>query len=103
MFKFLKSLLGKSNMGEVKSALQNGAVVIDVRTPQEFASGHYKKAKNIPLDSIEKNIQTIKNLNKPIIVCCASGMRSAKAKTILSKSGIAEVHNAGSWYNLNDM
>ncbi len=103
MFKFLKSLFGKSNTGEVKSALQNGAVVIDVRTPQEFANGHYNRARNIPLDSIGKNIQAIKNLNKPIIVCCASGMRSSKAKAILSKSGITEVHDAGSWYNLNNM
>jgi rhodanese-related sulfurtransferase len=103
MFKFLKSLFGKSNTEEIKSALQNGAVVIDVRTPQEYANGHYKGAKNIPLDRIDKNIQTIKNLKKPVIVCCASGMRSARAKAFLNKNGITEVHDAGSWYNLNNM
>ncbi|GAB4481857.1 MAG: hypothetical protein OHK0057_37060 [Thermoflexibacter sp.] len=103
MFKFLKSLLGKSNTEEIKSALQNGAVVIDVRTPQEFANGHYKGAKNIPLDKIAQSIQTIKNLKKPVIVCCASGMRSARAKSFLSKNGITEVHDAGSWYDLNNM
>lgn len=103
MFNFLKSLFGKSNTEEIKSALQNGAVVIDVRTPQEYANGHYKGAKNIPLDRIDKNIQTIKNFNKPVIVCCASGMRSARAKAFLSENGVAEVHDAGSWHNLNNM
>lgn len=101
MFDFLKTLFGGGNSESIKQLVADGAVVIDVRSPQEFGGGHFKGAKNIPLDKIEANIKTIKSFEKPIIVCCASGMRSGKAKSILESKGIANVHNAGSWQNLN--
>jgi rhodanese-related sulfurtransferase len=100
MLKFLKSLFGGSPSVDMQNLIAEGAVVIDVRTPQEFNSGHYDGSKNIPLDKIEANVKTIKNYGKPIIVCCASGMRSANAKRILENKGIENVYNAGSWRNL---
>lgn len=87
---------GKSN---VKEMITNGAVIIDVRTPQEFSSGHVKGSKNIPLDRIESEVKKIKAMNKPVVVCCASGMRSGQAKNILKRHGI-EVENAGSWRSI---
>lgn len=81
---------------KVKQALNNGAVVIDVRSPQEFDTGHFPNSKNIPLQSIGKEIKSLRNLNKDIIVVCASGMRSEKAKNLLVREGIT-CHNGGSW------
>ena len=77
----------------------NGAVIIDVRTTGEFASGHIKGSKNIPLDSIATKVSEIKKWNKPVIVCCRSGMRSAQATSILKQNGI-EVINGGGWESL---
>jgi rhodanese-related sulfurtransferase len=99
---FLKKLFGNSNKKNmVKDYLGKKAVVIDVRTPAEFDSGHYNNSKNIPLHLISSRIQQIKSFNKPIIVCCASGMRSGQAKSILERNGI-EVINAGSWTFLSN-
>lgn len=83
--------------GEIKKALKKGAVVIDVRTAQEFDMGKVPGSINIPMDRIISNIQRIKGLNKPIIFCSASGIRSKTAKSIMQKQGIKNVYAAGSW------
>jgi phage shock protein E len=101
MLSFLKKMMGGSNDdAAMKEALTQGAVIVDVRSPSEFAGGHAANAKNIPLDRLDGNIAKIKAFNKPIVVCCASGMRSARAKSILQNSGITQVFDAGSWYSL---
>lgn len=81
---------------------QRGAVIIDVRTPGEFKSGHGKNAKNIPLDKIGKEVSKIKAMNKPVIVCCRSGARSGQAAGILKGAGI-EVINGGAWQNVANL
>lgn len=91
----LSSLFGGGSK-ELQALKDNGAVVIDVRTPGEFKSGHVKGAKNYPLQNIGSKTQEIKRLNKPVILCCASGMRSGQAKGILKSAGI-ECANGGSW------
>ncbi|MBK7129092.1 MAG: rhodanese-like domain-containing protein [Crocinitomicaceae bacterium] len=93
------NLFGGQSQKNVKEMLANGAVIIDVRTPQEFQGGNVKGSKNIPLDRIENEVKKIKAMNKPVVVCCASGMRSGQAKSILQRHGI-EVENAGSWHSL---
>lgn len=85
----------------MKDVLAQGAVIVDVRSAGEFAGGHAKGAVNIPLDQIETKVNKIRSYQKPIVVCCASGMRSARAKTLLEKQGIPNLHDAGSWHNLN--
>ncbi len=85
---------------KIKEAMEQGAIVIDVRSSGEFASGHAEGSINIPLDKIEANIKKIKNYNTPIVVCCASGMRSGMAQGILKKNGIENVVNAGRWSNV---
>jgi phage shock protein E len=97
---FFSSLFGGGNSVDIKGIIENGAVIVDVRTPAEFAGGHIKGAVNIPLDNIEVNLAKIKAYNKPIVVCCASGMRSANAKRVLTKKGLEEVYDGGSWMSI---
>jgi phage shock protein E len=105
MLNFLKSLLGLASTDKValQTALANGATVIDVRSAQEFLSGHFKGAKNIPLDKLATQIDSIKKMDKGIVICCASGMRSARAKSFLETQGIANVQDAGGWQNLTNL
>lgn len=100
MLQFLKNLFGGNKKEKIQELFNKKAVVIDVRTPAEFDSGHYKNSMNIPLHLVSGRINQIKALNKPVIVCCASGMRSVQAKSIIERNGI-EVFNAGSWSYLN--
>ncbi len=73
---------------------RKAAVVVDVREPQEFTSGHIARAINIPLGQVATRSQELKKYKeKPIIVCCASGARSARAAAILRKEGFADVRN----------
>jgi phage shock protein E len=71
------------------------ASVVDVRTPEEFAGGHYPGAVNIPLDELTQRIIELKEMKKPIIMYCKSGGRSGVAISILRQNGIANVINGG--------
>lgn len=84
----------------IKEKILSGAAVIDVRTPDEFEDGHYEGAKNIPVNVLEKRLDEIGPKDKPVIVYCASGSRSAKAQSILKSRGFTDVMNAG---GLGDM
>ncbi|HQE12265.1 MAG TPA: rhodanese-like domain-containing protein [Flavipsychrobacter sp.] len=95
----IKRLLGLGPKTDYKELMKNGAQIIDVRTSGEFHSGHIKGSVNIPLQQLSANIKKIKK-DKPIITCCASGMRSASAKSILKSNGFAEVYNGGGWASL---
>lgn len=98
----LLSMLGfGGKLESVKEYMNKGAVIIDVRTVGEFQSGHIKGAKNIPLDNIFSKVNEIKRMEKPVIVCCRSGMRSAQAESILKNSGI-DVMNGGGWQSLEN-
>jgi phage shock protein E len=91
------SIFGKS--ADFAQLVKDGAVILDVRTPGEYAGGHIKGSKNIPLQSIQQNLSKIPK-DKVIITCCASGMRSGSAKSILLSNGFKEVHNGGGWMSL---
>ena len=80
---------------------KEGAVILDVRSPSEYAAGHIIDSINIPVDELGKNLTKLKDKNKPVITCCASGMRSATAKNILKAYGYANVYNGGGWQSLN--
>ncbi len=79
---------------DFKSLVKDGAVVIDVRTPEEYAQGHVENAINIPLQVIGNEVEKIKAFNKPVIVYCLSGGRSSSAKSFLANQGV-EVYNGG--------
>lgn len=92
----LLSMFGFGGKSEsVSDFMERGAVIIDVRTVGEFRDGHIKGSKNIPLDTISSKINEIKNLNKPVIVCCRSGMRSGQANSILKSNGIESMNGGG--------
>lgn len=101
MIGFLKNLFGAGPDVDYAEMVANGAQIIDVRTPMEYKGGHIKGSVNIPLDSLQRNLSKI-NKNKPVITCCASGMRSASAKNILKSNGYTEVYNGGGWSSLQN-
>lgn len=100
MFKILKKILGSKPPVNYKELRQRGAVILDVRTKSEFEGGHIAGALNIPVQVLENKLSSIPK-GKPVITCCASGMRSATAKSILKAKGFEEVYNGGSWSSLN--
>lgn len=85
----------------VKLAGQN-PLIIDVRTPGEFQMGANPKSTNIPLDQFEHKISSL-DRNRSIILCCASGARSASAAALLKRAGFPNVANAGPWQNTLDL
>ncbi|RMG94882.1 MAG: rhodanese-like domain-containing protein [Deltaproteobacteria bacterium] len=79
---------------------EEGALLIDVRTPEEFAEGHVEGAWNVPVDRVEQELSAIEakaggDKSKPIVVYCRSGRRAAKAKEILLQHGFTRVTNLG--------
>ncbi len=88
--------LAPDRIAELKA---RGAQLVDVRTRAEFASGHAPSSVNIPLDQLGARWKEL-DPSRPILVCCASGSRSASAKSLLESAGFRDVHNAGSWQHL---
>lgn len=100
MISFLKSIFGIGPGADFAALVKEGAQIIDVRTKGEFAGGHIRGSVNIPLQTLRENLRKIKK-DKPVIVCCASGMRSASAKSMLASNGYT-VYNGGGWMNLQN-
>ena len=101
MLQLIKQLFGFGPKVNYAELMQQGAVIIDVRTKGEYQSGHIKGSLNIPLNTLSSNLNKIKK-EKPVITCCASGMRSASAKSILKSNGFSEVYNGGPWMSLQN-
>lgn len=101
MLQFLKKLFGIGPATNFQELMKNGAVIVDVRTPEEYRGGHIKNSINIPLNNLSSQLSKIKK-DKTVITCCASGMRSASAKSILKSAGYAEVYNGGGWMGLQN-
>ena len=92
-------LFGGGPSGDLKSVIAEGAFLVDVRTPGEFADGHVKGSVNIPLDNLTKEIAKFRD-KKNIIVFCRSGNRSGMAKSLLEQQGFTNVINGGTWQNV---
>lgn len=99
MISFLKKLLGLGPATDFAALVKGGAQIIDVRTKAEFEQGHIKGAVNIPLNNLSNHYAKFKK-DKPIITCCASGVRSAQARNILQANGFTMVFNGGGWSSL---
>ena len=84
---------------KLPAILKEGAQIIDVRSPGEFAAGHASGSRNIPLDSLDAAISSL-NPTRWVVLCCASGTRSAMAERRLRRKGFTQVINAGSWRQL---
>jgi len=87
-------------MNPILAKIQAGAAIIDVRSPDEFADGAYPGARNIPVNTLVNRLNDVGAKDKPVVVYCASGGRSAVAQQILKANGFADVTNAG---GLEDM
>ncbi|MDP4208242.1 MAG: rhodanese-like domain-containing protein [Bacteroidota bacterium] len=100
MFDIIKSLFGieKTDFAQL---VAEGAIILDVRTKGEYSTGHIKGSINIPVEKLRSNLNKLRNKDNPIITCCASGVRSASAKSILKTNGYVNVHNGGAWHSLN--
>ncbi len=94
-------LIGRASKGELQAKLEQGALVVDVRTHAEFAGGHYEGAINIPLSAIDASLDRFGvDKSKPVILYCHSGARSASAKRILEQAGYTNVLNGGALHHM---
>ena len=92
--------LSDINCTQAKSLIQQGALLVDVRSSREYHSGALPGAVNLPLEQIASGPQVLES-DKPIILYCVTGLRSGKAKQIVLSMGFATVHNLGSFRNFN--
>lgn len=102
MINTLKKIFGIGPSVNYAELVKNGATILDVRSKTEYAGGHIQGSVNISVDTLRNNLGKLKDKNKPIITCCASGMRSASAKSILVANGFTQVHNGGGWSSLQN-
>lgn len=82
-----------------RELLAKGALLVDVRSPSEFSSGHIDGARNIPVNALSARERELGAKDRPVILYCASGARSAMAKKALRAAGFLRVHNLGSIRN----
>jgi len=90
---------GAKAAAQLKALYENGAVIVDVRTAEEFNAGHIKGSINIPLQVLTQKVAELKKKNKPVITVCRSGNRSGMAIGVLKQAGI-EAYNGGPWNSL---
>ncbi len=102
MINTIKRLLGIGPNIDIRELVNQGAIIVDLRSKGEFNTGHVKGSVNIPLDQLKSNLKKFKDKEQVIITCCASGMRSASAKGILKSEGFVNTHNGGSWYKVQN-
>ena len=99
MLTLLKNLLGIGPKVDLNELMALGAIVVDVRTPAEYKDGHVKGSINLPLQTLNANLNKLKK-DQVIITCCRSGSRSGMAQRMLKANGFEQVHNGGPWTNL---
>lgn len=87
-------------LNPIEELIKSGASVVDVRTDEEYEEEHYPNAICIPVNEIMQRSGEIGQKDKPIVVYCASGARSAYAARILKSLGFAKVINAGGLYDM---
>ncbi|MEI6075246.1 MAG: rhodanese-like domain-containing protein [Verrucomicrobiota bacterium] len=89
---------GQISAWDALEKLKGGALVIDVRSPGEFGSGHLARSINIPLDEIESALpRRVQDKQQVLLLHCASGMRSGMAKSKLKAMGYGNAYNLGSY------
>ena len=93
---FLSKIFGLQDNADYATLIANGAIILDVRTKEEYRQGHSQKSVNIPLDNLQQGLSKLKK-DSTIIAVCASGMRSKVAVSILKREGFDKVYNGGSW------
>jgi phage shock protein E len=87
--------VGKASPSEARALVANGAMLLDVRTPGEFAAGHIEGARNIPVDQLSARIAEVGPKETPVVVYCRSGARSGRAAALLRSAGFTRVEDVG--------
>ena len=87
---------------DLKNIIEKGALIIDVRTAEEYKESHIEGSLNIPLDEIGKAIEWLQK-DVPTVLVCASGSRSDAAVKILKANGFEKAYNGGAWDSLGDV
>jgi rhodanese-related sulfurtransferase len=99
----LNSMFGiNSNSEKITELIEKNAIIIDVRSSDEFKQGNIPNSKNIPIDEFKSRIDEIVRIDSPIILCCLSGKRSDIAFSIL-KQKRNDCINARSWKKINTL
>lgn len=98
LFLLLRNLRYKRIMNKLPQLIKDGALLVDVRSPEEFAAGSRPGSLNIPLDTLGARIGGL-DKEKTLLLCCASGARSGIAAGMLKRQGFKNVINAGPWQN----
>jgi len=93
IFDFLKQPDVNQGVNDYKNT--SGAVLLDVRTPQEYSEGHIPESKNVPLQTIDKVRTVVENKDTELFVYCYSGARSRQAAAALGQMGYTKVNNIG--------
>lgn len=107
LFRLLVALMAMfATLAQAQTLSYNGirpSVIIDVRTPAEFAASHIPSAINLPLDRLETGIHSVSGVSKqsPILLYCRSGRRSALAREMLIRQGYSNVSDAGGMTTLS--
>lgn len=97
MFRFIDKFLSEDSQINLESLMEKGALVVDVRSADEYNEEHGRKPVNIPLSTLKNNLDKFKR-NIPIITVCRTGKKSKAAVAFLREEGF-EVYNGGSWIN----
>ena len=100
MIEAIKKMLGIGPATDYAKLVKEGAIILDVRTKGEYAGGHIDGSINIPVDQLSGNLGRLKKKDTAVITCCASGMRSGAARSLLKSNGYSQVYNGGSWMSL---
>lgn len=79
--------------------ISSEAMILDVRTPEEYAAGHAKRAENLPLQDMQSGVMPTPKKDTPIYVYCRSGNRSSQAKQLLEQNGYTNVTDIGAYEN----
>ena len=88
-------VLGKTSPERAKQLVRDGALLLDVRSPAEFAGGHVDGATNIPVQALGSRIAELGEHTRPVVLYCASGVRSASATGTLRRAGFTQVFDLG--------
>jgi phage shock protein E len=90
------SILGIGT-GKIKDAIRHGAVVIDVRTANEFDQGRVPDSINIPVDRMDINLENIRSFKRPVIICSNSDSENEQVISFLKANGVKDIYNGGTW------
>ncbi len=101
MIALLEQIVGAAGERPMNEVIKEAVLLVDVRSPEEFASGSVDGAINIPLGVLSQNFAVFQN-RQNIVVFCRSGARSGQAKMLLEQNGFTGVINGGPWQRVQE-